>query len=86
MQTVDGTMEYVKLSPDLSKIISESTLLFHASEAPWALEMVANEKMTYGLKLNGWVTDGPELFRTQTGKLGMLWSVWCVGRYNQGMC
>ena len=86
MQTVDGTMEYVKLSPDLSKTISESTLIFHASEAPWALEMVANEKMTYGLKLNGWVTDGPELFRTQTGKLGMLWSSWGVGRYNQVMC
>src|ERR1035437_5684645 len=34
MQTVDGTMEYVKLSPDLSKTISDRTLLFHASEAP----------------------------------------------------
>jgi len=86
MQTIDGTMEYVKLSPDLSKTISDRTLLFHASEAPWALEMVANQEMTYGLKLNGWVTDGPELFRTKTGKLGMLWASWGVGRYNQGVC
>lgn len=86
MQTIDGTMEYVKLSPDLSKTISDRTLLFHASEAPWALEMVANEEMTYGLKLNGWVTDGPELFRTKTGKLGMLWASWGEGRYNQGVC
>jgi len=86
MQTIDGTMEYVKLSPDLSKTITEPILLFHASEAPWALEMVGNEEMTFGLKLNGWVTDGPELFRTKTGKLGMLWSSWGVGRYNQGVC
>jgi hypothetical protein len=86
MQTIDGTMEYVKLSPDLSKTITEPTLLFHASEAPWALEMVGNNEMTFGLKLNGWVTDGPELFRTKTGKLGMLWSSWGVGRYNQGVC
>jgi len=86
MQTIDGTMEYVKLSSDLSKTITEPILLFHASEAPWALEMVGNQEMTFGLKLNGWVTDGPELFRTKTGKLGMLWSSWGVGRYNQGVC
>jgi hypothetical protein len=86
MQTIDGTMEYVKLSPDLSKTITEPILLFHASEAPWALEMVGNNEMTFGLKLNGWVTDGPELFRTKTHKLGMLWSSWGVGRYNQGVC
>jgi len=86
MQTVDGTMEYVKLSPDLSKTISEPIVLFRASEAPWALEMVGNEEMTFGLKIPGWVTDGPELFRTKTGKLGMLWSSWGEGRYLQGVC
>jgi hypothetical protein len=85
MQTIDGTMEYVKLSPDLSKTITEPILLFHASEAPWALEMVGNEEMTFGLKLPGWVTDGPELFRTKTGKLGMLWSSWGAHRYIQGV-
>ena len=31
MQTFDGTMEYVKLSPDLSKTISEPVMLFRAS-------------------------------------------------------
>lgn len=83
MQTVDGTMEYVKLSPDLSKTISEPVLLFHASESKLPLEMVANEEMTYGLKLNGWVTDGPELYRTKTGKLYMLWASWGANRYLQ---
>jgi hypothetical protein len=85
MQTVDGTIEYVKLSPDLSKTISEPIVLFRASEAPWALEMVGNEEMTFGLRLPGWVTDGPELFRTKTGKLGMLWASWGAGRYLQGV-
>ena len=84
-QIIDGTMEYVILSPDLSKTITEPVCLFRASEAPWALEMVGNEEMTFGLKLPGWVTDGPELFRTKTGKLGMLWSSWGTQRYVQGV-
>jgi len=84
-QVVDGTMEYVKLSPDLSERISEPVCLFRASEASWALEMVGNDEMTFGMKLPGWVTDGPQLFRTQTGKLGMLWSSWGEGRYLQGV-
>jgi len=85
LQTIDGTMEYVKLSPDLSEAITEPKCLFRASEALWALEMVGNGEMTYGLKLPGWVTDAPQLFRTQTGKLGMLWSSWGAGRYAQGV-
>jgi beta-xylosidase len=81
MQTFDGTMEYVKLSPDLSKTISDQVMLFRATESPCPLEMVGNGEMTYGLKLPGWVTDGPELFRTKTGKLGMLWASWGAKRY-----
>jgi hypothetical protein len=84
-QIIDGTIEYARLSDDLSKIIGEPTVLFRASEAPWALEMVGNEEMTFGMKLPGWVTDGPELFRTKTGKLGMLWASWGAHRYVQGV-
>ena len=85
LQTIDGTMEYVKLSQDLRERISEPVCLFRASEAPWALEMVGNGEMTYGLRIPGWVTDGPELFRTKTGKLGMLWASWGAHRYVQGV-
>ena len=81
MQTFDGTIEYVKLSPDLSKTISEPVMLFRATESPCPLEMVGNGEMTYGLKIPGWVTDGPQLFRTKTGKLGMLWASWGAKRY-----
>jgi len=37
------------------------------------------------MKLPGWVTDGPQHFRTKTGKLGMLWSSCGKGRYLQGV-
>ena len=40
---------------------------------------------TFGMKMPGWVTDGPQLFRTGTGKLGMLWSSWGENRYAQGV-
>jgi hypothetical protein len=40
---------------------------------------------TFGMKMPGWVTDGPQLFRTGTGKLGMLWSSWGENRYAQGI-
>lgn len=85
LQVIDGTMEYARLAPDLSRLAEKPTVIFRASEAPWALEMVGNGEMTYGLRLPGWVTDAPQLFRTGTGKLGMLWSSWGAHRYAQGV-
>jgi len=85
LQTIDGTMEYVKLSDDLSERITEPKCIFRASEAPWALEMNGNNEATYGMRLPGWVTDGPQVFRTGTGRLGMLWSSWGANRYAQGV-
>ncbi|HYQ58162.1 MAG TPA: glycoside hydrolase family 43 protein [Draconibacterium sp.] len=85
VQVIDGTMEYVQLSSDLSERITEPKCLFRASEAPWVREMTGQKEATYGMKLPGWVTDAPQLFRTQTGKLGMLWSSWGANRYAQGV-
>ena len=31
------------------------------------------------------VTDGPYLFRTQTGRLGMIWTSWVFNDYVQGV-
>ena len=73
-QIIDGTMDYMPLSKDLTRRTAEPTTIFRASEAPWAKEMNSIGEATFGLKMPGWVTDGPQLFRTQTGKLGMLWS------------
>jgi hypothetical protein len=84
-QIIDGTMDYMPLSKDLTHRTAEPTTIFRASEAPWSKEMNSIGEATFGLKMPGWVTDGPQLFRTKTGKLGMLWSSWGVNRYAQGI-
>ena len=84
-QIIDGTMDYMPLSKDLTRRTAEPTTIFRASEAPWAKEMNSIGEATFGLKMPGWVTDGPQLFRTQTGRLGMLWSSWGEHRYAQGV-
>ena len=78
--TWDGTMEKIELKPDLSGSIGEGKLLFRASDSPWSKELDSE-----GDTITSRVTDGPWLFRTQTGKLGMLWTSWALGDYTQGV-
>lgn len=86
-QQIDGTMDYIELSSDLTETISEwPVTMFRASAAPFCGEMNSLGEATFGLQMPGWVTDGPQMFRTQTGKLGMLWATWGEGRYLQGIC
>jgi len=84
-QLIDGTMDYMPLSKDLTHRTAEPTTIFRASEAAWSREMNSIGEATFGMKMPGWVTDGPQLFRTGTGKLGMLWSSWGENRYAQGI-
>ncbi|MFA5287721.1 MAG: glycoside hydrolase family 43 protein [Bacteroidales bacterium] len=85
-QLIDGTMDYIELAPDLSHTVSKKPVtMFRATEAQWSMEMNSIGEATFGLKMPGWVTDGPQMFRTQTGKLGMLWSSWGKERYVQGI-
>lgn len=84
-QLIDGTMAYMPLSDDLTHRTAEPTTIFRASEAPWSKEMNSIGEATFGMKMPGWVTDGPQMFKTQTGKLGMLWSTWGENRYLQGV-
>lgn len=86
-QIIDGTMDYIELSDDLSYTVSEKPItMFRASENPAVVEMNVNGEATFGLKMPGWVTDGPQMFHTETGRLGMLWSSWGKGRYIQCVC
>lgn len=85
MQTMDGTMDMIRLSDDLSESLGEHQVLFKASDAYWSREMNSIGEITFGMNLGGYVTDGPFLFRTQTGKLGMLWSSWGSTKYAQGV-
>lgn len=85
LQIVDGTMELVQLKPDLTGVVGKPTTLFKASSSPWSREMLSIHEKTYGLDLPGNVTDGPFLFKTGTGRLGMLWSGWSDNRYCMGV-
>lgn len=84
-QLIDGTMDFMPLAKDLTHRTDEPTTLFRASEAPWSKEMNSIGEATFGMKMPGWVTDGPQMFRTKTGRLGMLWSTWGIHRYLQGV-
>ena len=63
-QIVDGTICAIKLSKDLKKPISEPVELFHASEAPWIVD----------IRGGNYVTDGPFVYTDDNGKITMLWS------------
>ena len=68
-QKHDGTIEALPLADDLSGAAGDPIYLFKASDAPWI-----NELAVPNARASIYVTDGPELFRTKTGQLLMLWS------------
>ena len=70
IQAEDGRIEAVKLGKKLNKSKGGEFILFKASNGKWN---------------NNVITDGPFLFRTKTGKLGMLWSTFSNGNYVQGI-
>jgi beta-xylosidase len=80
LQNWNGTIEKIELKSDLSGTIGKGKVLFHASDSPWSKERDEN-----GNIVPNKVTDGPWLFKTQTGKLGMLWSSWVFDKYTQGV-
>lgn len=80
LQNWNGTMEKIELKPDLSGVVGEPKVLFRASDSPWSREKQADGTITWNK-----VTDGPWLFRTSTGRLGMLWTSWVYDVYTQGV-
>lgn len=79
LQNWDGTIEKIELEPDLSGPAGEGRILFRASDSPWSREIVD------GKEGPNRVTDGPFLFRTGSGCLGMLWTSWVYDVYTQGV-
>ena len=79
LQNLNGTMEKIELKADLSGSIGEGKVLFRASDSPWS-----REKQDGKIVPNR-VTDGPWLFRTGTGRLGMIWTSWVYNIYTQGV-
>jgi arylsulfatase A-like enzyme/GH43 family beta-xylosidase len=80
LQIVDGSMELVQLTPDLSAPVGTPQRLFKASEAPWAQNL-----RQHGFNRDGYVTDGPFIHRTKSGKLLMIWSSYGSERYAVGI-
>ncbi len=80
LQNWNGTIEKIALKPDLSGVIGDGKVLFRASDSPWS-----HEKDEQGNDKPNKVTDGPFLFKTQTGKLGILWTSWVYDVYTQGV-
>lgn len=70
IQNGNGTIEYIELKPDMKGSVGEGVVMTRAHDATWNTSPV---------------TDGPYLFRTQTGRLGMIWTSWHGGRYVQGV-
>lgn len=69
IQIIDGTFEAIRLRDDLSGTLGSPVYLFKASDGPWW-----NEARLVSRKERIYVSDGPQLFRTRTGQLLMLWS------------
>ncbi|HHV12941.1 MAG TPA: family 43 glycosylhydrolase [Clostridiales bacterium] len=70
VQITDGEICAVRLSDDLKSAVDEPKVLFRASEAGSWIKPYTNEK--YPQK--NYVADGPFLYRTNGGKLMILWS------------
>lgn len=79
LQNWDGTIEKFELKPDLSGTVGDGKLLFKASASPWSREVID------GVTRPNRVTDGPFIFRTKTGRLGMIWTSWVYDAYTQGV-
>ncbi len=81
VQISDGSICAVELSQDLKKAVSKPILLFHASEAKGWVLPIKNKKRP-GIN---YVTDGPYLYRTKSGRLILLWSSFGKEGYTEAL-
>lgn len=74
-QIADGEICEMKLSSDLTKAVSQPRTLFKASDPYWARK-----------ECDHWVTDGPFMYRGESGRLYMIWSSFTDSGYVQAVC
>lgn len=65
VQIKDGTVEYIRLKEDLSETVGEPIHLFDGSDAKWSMKLP---------DYNSYITDGPYLYTSKSGKLFMIWT------------
>lgn len=80
LQNRNGTVECIRLKPDLRGTEGDARILFRAFDSPWS-----RDDAVHGERRPNMVTDGPWVFRTKTGRLGMLWTSWVGKTYTQGV-
>lgn len=71
-QIIDGGMCYIKLKDDLTEAEGEAVTMFRASE-PYYITKASDD--------GHFITDGPFMFRTKTGRLLMIWSTFINSQY-----
>lgn len=75
VQICDGEMLAMKLTNGLKAADEEPKLLFKASEASWCVSGVRTFiEDGKPVEHDGYVTDGPFIYRAQNGELLMMWS------------
>ena len=71
-QIIDGTICYMRLREDLTEAEGEPITLFAASASKWAYKFEEDGHC---------ITDGPFMYRSNTGELLMLWSSFINRKY-----
>lgn len=81
LQRIDGTIEAIRLRPDLSGTVGDPIFLFKGSDAFWV-----SEQIPAGVphQIGSYVTDGPQLYHTPSGALLMLWSTYQKDKAQSG--
>ena len=79
VQAGDGEVWAMPLCRDLKASAGEPVLLFRASEAEWA------KSVHHSSGVDGYVTDGPFLWKTAEGRLLCLWASFSEGGYTEGL-
>lgn len=74
VQVTDGEICAMKLTEDLSAPAGEPSILFKASQPEWADK--SRDKF---------ITDGPFMYRTECGRLLMIWSTFLPSGYVQAV-
>jgi arabinan endo-1,5-alpha-L-arabinosidase len=85
IQITDGSMDLVRMTADLSAPAGTPVTLFHASEADWVRCRADLGELFQGKRYHAFITDGPWLHRTKTGRLIMLWSSYGPTKYATGV-
>ncbi|AMY08895.1 Beta-xylosidase [Luteitalea pratensis] len=85
IQITDGSVDLVRMNDDLSAPVSKPVTLFHASEADWVRCRADLGELFEGKRYHAFITDGPWLHRTRTGRLFMLWSSYGPTKYATGV-